>query len=49
LATQVGAFPLPAGSKDAVLLATLAPGAYTLQVRGKTGGGEVIIEVYEID
>ncbi|MFM9092652.1 MAG: T9SS C-terminal target domain-containing protein [Verrucomicrobiota bacterium] len=49
LATQVGAFPLPAGSRDAVLLATLAPGAYTLQVRGKTGGGEVIIEVYEID
>ena len=49
LAAKVGAFPLPAGSKDAVLLATLAPGAYTLQVRGKTGGGELIIEVYEID
>ncbi len=31
------------------LPATLAPGAYTLQVRGKTGGGEVIVEVYEID
>jgi hypothetical protein len=49
LAAQVGAFALPAGSRDAVLLATLPPGAYTMQVRGKTGGGELIIEVYEID
>ncbi len=49
LAVQVGAFALTAGSKDAVILATLPPGAYTLQVRGKTGGGEVIVEVYEID
>jgi hypothetical protein len=49
LAAQVGAFALPAGSRDSVLLATLPPGAYTLQVRGKTGGGEVIVEVYEID
>ncbi len=49
LASQVGAFPLPAGSKDAVIIATLPPGAYTLQVNGKTGGGELIIEVYEID
>ncbi|MBL9213369.1 MAG: hypothetical protein JNL92_23095 [Opitutaceae bacterium] len=49
LAAQVGAFALAAGSRDAVLLATLPPGAYTLQVRGKTGGGEVIVEVYEVD
>ncbi|WP_414662524.1 hypothetical protein [Horticoccus sp. 23ND18S-11] len=49
LAAQVGAFALTPGSRDAVLLATLPPGAYTLQVRGKTGGGEVIVEVYEID
>lgn len=49
LAAQVGAFALPAGSADAVILATLPPGAYTLQVRGKTGGGEVIVEVYEVD
>ncbi len=49
LAAQVGAFALPAGSRDAVLLATLPPGPYTLQVRGKTGGGEVIVEVYEVD
>jgi hypothetical protein len=49
LAAQVGAFALTAGSLDAVLLATLPPGAYTLQVRGKTGGGEVIVEIYEVD
>ncbi len=49
LAAQVGAFALPAGSRDSVLLATLPPGGYTMQVRGKTGGGEVIVEVYEID
>jgi hypothetical protein len=49
LAAQVGAFALTAGSRDSVLLATLPPGAYTLQVRGKTGGGEVIVEVYEVD
>lgn len=49
LAAQVGAFALTPGSRDAVLLATLPPGAYTIQVRGKTGGGEVIVEVYEID
>ena len=49
LAAQVGAFALPAGSRDSVLLATLPPGAYTLQVRGKSGGGEVVVEVYEVD
>jgi hypothetical protein len=49
LAAQVGAFALAPGSTDAVLLATLPPGAYTMQVRGKTGGGEVIVEVYEVD
>ena len=49
LAAQVGAFPLPSASRDAVLLATLPPGNYTVIVRGKTGGGEVIVEVYEID
>lgn len=49
LAAQVGAFALPAGSADSVILATLPPGAYTLQVRGKSGGGEVIVEVYEVD
>ncbi len=35
LATQLtGAFPLDLGSTDAALVATLGPGAYTVQVRG---------------
>jgi hypothetical protein len=49
LSAGVGAFPLPAGSKDAVLVKTLAPGNYTVQVKGKGGAGEVIFEVYEVD
>ncbi len=51
LFTQVGAFSLPAGSRDAALVATLPPGAYTAFVRG--GGsseqGEVLIELYFVD
>ena len=46
---QVGAFALPAGSRDAALLATLQPGNYTVQVIGvgnTTGVG--IVEVYEV-
>lgn len=47
---QVGAFALPAGSKDAALLATLTAGtSYTAQVSGSDGGtGEALIEVYEV-
>jgi hypothetical protein len=36
-AAQVGAFPLIVGSKDAALIVTLAPGAYTIQVSGNGG------------
>jgi hypothetical protein len=44
----VGAFPLPAGSKDAVLLLTLAPGAYTAQVTGVGAGeGVALVEIYQ--
>jgi hypothetical protein len=45
----VGAFALPTGSRDAVLLLTLPPGAYTAQISGvadTTGVG--LIEVYEV-
>lgn len=51
LGAQVGAFALTPGSKDAVLLATLPPGLYTGIVRAKAGttGGEVLVEVYEVD
>ncbi len=44
------AFPLTAGSKDAVLLLTLPPGGYTAVVSGVNGGtGVALVEVYEID
>ncbi|MBL9187733.1 MAG: DUF1800 family protein [Opitutaceae bacterium] len=47
--TAVGAFAFPAGSRDAALLVTLAPGPYTAQVSGVGGGtGVSLIEVYEV-
>ncbi len=49
LSTAVGAFALPAASsKDAALLLTLAPGAYTAVVRGGQTAGQVLLEVYEV-
>jgi hypothetical protein len=45
---QTGAFELPAGSKDAALIVTLAPGTYTVHLSGvnqTTGIG--LIEIYE--
>ena len=49
-ATQaVGTFPLPAGSKDAALFITVAPGAYTVEVSGKNGAeGTALLEIYEV-
>ena len=49
LASTSGAFALPAFSKDAVLVKTLTPGGYTVQIKGKGAAGEVIFEVYEIN
>ena len=48
--TQVGAFPLPAGSRDAAILTTLNAGtAYTVQVTGiNNGTGEALVEIYEV-
>lgn len=44
------AFPLPADSKDAVLLLTLPPGGYTAVVTGANGGtGVALVEVYELE
>ncbi|PTY06311.1 hypothetical protein DB347_12820 [Opitutaceae bacterium EW11] len=44
-----GAFPLPDGSKDAVLVVTLPPGAYTAQVSGvNLTSGVAIVELYEL-
>jgi hypothetical protein len=45
----VGAFPLPANSRDAVLLVDLTPGSYTAQLSGVNGAsGVALVEVYEI-
>ena len=46
-ATAVGAFPYPAGSKDAALYWTLSPGAYTVQIESG-GSGTALIEVYDV-
>jgi hypothetical protein len=47
--TQAGAFDLPTGSRDAVLLVTLPPGSYTAQVSGVGGStGVALVEVYEV-
>ncbi len=47
--TAVGAFQLDVGSRDAALLALLAPGSYTVQVSGVANGtGEALIEIYEV-
>ena len=44
----VSAFPLPAGSKDAALLLTLAPGLYTAQCSGVGNTtGIALVEVYD--
>jgi len=47
-AGQVGAFALGAGSKDAVLILTLQPGSYTVQVTGVANtAGVALVEVYD--
>ena len=43
---SVGAFALPAGSKDSVVVTTLAPGNYSAQVSG--GSGLALVEIYEV-
>lgn len=46
---QVGAFTLPQGSRDAAMLLTLAPGAYSVVVDGVNGAvGVGLAEVYEV-
>ena len=45
----VGAFALPSGSKDAVLLISLAPGNYTALISGANDTtGIALVEVYEV-
>jgi hypothetical protein len=46
---SVGAFALPAASRDAALLVTLPPGNYSAQVSGKGGAtGAALVEIYEV-
>jgi hypothetical protein len=49
-AATTGAFALPDdASRDAALLVTLAPGAYTVQLSGADGGtGVGLLEIYEV-
>ncbi len=47
--TSVGAFPLTTGSQDSVLVATLSPGNYTVQVTGSgSTSGIALLEVYDV-
>jgi len=49
VANRIGAFPLPASSRDAGLILTLPPGAYTVHVSGANpSSGVCLIEVYEV-
>ena len=46
---QVGAFSLPSGSRDAALILTLEPGAYSVVVTGANSTtGVALAEVYEV-
>ena len=48
--SSVGAFGLPANSKDAAMLVALDPGNYTAQMSAGTGAaGLGIVEIYEMD
>ncbi|MCX6942172.1 MAG: Ig-like domain-containing protein [Verrucomicrobia bacterium] len=44
---RLGAFALAPGSKDAALLVTLAPGAYTAHVVADAAGGVALAEIYD--
>lgn len=48
-AARAGAFPLVAGSADAAIFATLAPGVYSAVAAGADGGtGVVLLEAYDL-
>ena len=49
LASSVGAFPLPPGSKDSAVIVNVSGGAYTAFVSGANGtSGVALVEVYEV-
>lgn len=46
---SVGAFALPSGSRDSVLIATLPAGGYTATIQGAGGtSGTALVEAYEV-
>lgn len=46
---RTGAFPLPAGTRDVVMMLPFTAGSYTVQVTsGDATGGEVLLEIYEV-
>ncbi len=46
---SVGAFPIAASSRDAAVVLSLEPGAYTVQVSGVGGTtGDALVEIYEL-
>jgi len=46
---QVGAFPLAATSRDAVILTALQPGTYTVNLSGVSGAsGIALLEIFEV-
>jgi hypothetical protein len=49
--TNSGAFLLPAGSKDAALVVTIEPGAYTVVVSSVIASvtGQALVEIYDLD
>jgi hypothetical protein len=48
--TNVGAFNLPTGSKDAAILISLTPGPYSAVVSGVNGAaGVALVEVYSVE
>ncbi|MFZ9836937.1 MAG: DUF1566 domain-containing protein [Opitutaceae bacterium] len=48
-AGQVGAFALPANSRDSALLVVLEPGAYTAQISGAgAASGVALLELYDV-
>ncbi|MES2696456.1 MAG: immunoglobulin domain-containing protein [Verrucomicrobiota bacterium] len=49
LATQLGATPLPANSKDAALSVTLPPGSYFAQVSALAQPGMVLVELFDAE
>ena len=46
---RTGAFPIPSGTRDAVLMMPFVAGSYTAQVTSADGtGGTVLLEIYEL-